>query len=211
MAGLQSWGDQLGPENWLGKTDAQIVAMGRKGWEAYSRSHHGWWKAVDYVYADAAEKRNLALLQRPGVPQGKDGRKLHEGIEKLVRESCELGYLHDSFNGRGTIEGRLAAAAEDSFYAYLRPKGQKRAEAMVVSDVTRAIDKIFSEIGDESEGQSAEGSAEIHKLKAELKSTYREIVAQVAKTTDRRGSDRILSFCRLAVDTIKDEDAVLGK
>ncbi len=178
----------------LGKTDSQILSLGREGWSDYYVSHHGFWKHADPIYAEAAKRRNERILGQPGMANAREKKRLARLLMQFADLACQVGYSADPNTGWGPRESALEAIGQDAIYAYLEPKGKKRVRSMVVSDVLKILKRAKRFQQNDLNEQSALKQTFQENL-ARLETTYREIVGLVSKTSNRPASDRVLWFC----------------
>jgi hypothetical protein len=189
-------GDDDQPDT-FGKTDAEILAMGRSAWFDYytapergGDSTAGMTQAYG-LYADAAGRRNDAL------PQQHHAAELRKLLDDFGEQSIDLA---SNFTGGGTMWIPEYAAAdcdvEDALYALLGG-GAAPAPATTTGQVQRDFAKLEHAIRDEQANRDAapyfkygEARASLAALRADFKR-----IAALAATLDRAGSDQVLAFC----------------
>jgi len=180
-----------------GKTNAQILAMGRKNWGDFYTEKEGGAVTItisdsEMLYADALGSRN----DRYG--KAKIGR-LRKLLQDTARDASEVGRAITGGGTMWTIVGAsLMTDGEETLYAVLSGKG--KTPKHVVSDVNKAYEKIRREL------QSSELPAETKKqgqesLKA-LRRDFNGLIAEAARRP-RKPSDAILDFCVKTVAAVQ--------
>lgn len=186
----------------LGKTDAQILAMGKTKWLDYYAEKEGTSTAdmcdANASYGAALKRRNDRL-----IAENLDGdwvsklRKLRKLLTSFGTSAIDLSYNRA---GGGTMWNIFYSAidtdVEEVVYGLLEQKGAKP-KALVVSTVTKALDRLASENQILARDKTASyfKAAEARKSVAEMRTQFQQILV-IAKTTSRNDSDRILGFCR---------------
>ena len=184
-------------EDTLGKSNAQILALGRKRWYAFYTAKQGEstmaMAGAEGLYGDALAWRTDRLLK---------GRK--SALRTHMRDfSNDAQAVGSAITGGGTMWNITAAGlyadTEEAFYAVL--VHSRHAPKRVVSDVAKAmrpLQKSLSAVDDPK--YRKEGDAVLTRLMADLK----RVVAD-AKPLSRRDSDTVLEFCRSTVAGVADQ------
>ena len=193
-----------------GKTNAQILAMGRDRWYTFYTSKAGDSTAAMSsaygFYYDAATARNDALIAKAGERKA-TATKLRKLLTDYCNEALGLG---ENNTGGGTmwnpISGSCMGDEEDVVYAYLVKKGPS-AKKIVVSTVTKKLDSLGALIEKTHKDPSAtyfkyEDAKESLK---KMRSDFADLTA-LAKSFARADSDRVLRFClEMATTAVGDE------
>lgn len=186
----------------LGKTDAQIIAMGMNGWQDFYTKKVGYSTAdscnANTLFGEAVARRNDKLLA-----DNLDGdftakvRKLRKLLNTYTSSAVDVGYVR---SGGGTMWNPVYAGTlgegELTLYAILSDR-VKPTSHHVVSDVSKKLDSIEKSLNkmkaDKSSAEWAKPEDAFKALKV-MRSNYAGIVA-IAKTMSRKDSDHLLSFC----------------
>lgn len=177
----------------LGKTNAQIIAMGRSKWYGFYTGKMGdstvGMTSAESLYGDALAWRNNRL----GDPRT---RRLRKVLRDVKDDAVGVGY---AITGGGTMwnitSSSLYADAEETLYAVLTKRGQ--APKRVVSDATKALDRVALAYA-KTKGEpwhSAEGGLILTHLRKDV-----TVLIGEAKRLPRSGSDALLGFCVKALD-----------
>jgi hypothetical protein len=179
----------------LGKTDAEILAMGMPDWYYYFITHNGESTAAMSQayssYAAAARQRNATM------PQSAVATELHDLLREFGENSLDIAY---NFSGGGTLwiplYGQMACDAEDITYALLGGKQYDPEEPQMTGPVNRAINHLDELIEQAHAGPEA-AYFKYHEAQAALKTvrTDWQRIKALAAGLDREDSDRVLSFC----------------
>lgn len=186
----------------LGKTDAQIIAMGIDKWQDFYTKKQGYSTAdmcqANDVYGQAVKRRNNRLLQ-----DQLDGdfklkiEKLRSLLNTYGSTSIDIAYTR---TGGGTMWNPVYAAVlaegEETIYKILSDTA-KPSRHRVVSDVTKQIDLAQQAVDKPAKNPGAEDwmrPKEAYPALKLLRKTYIEIAA-IAKTMSRKDSDHLLNFC----------------
>ncbi len=186
----------------LGKTDAQIIAMGPQKWQDLFTSKIGSSTAdmcrANEIYGQAVTRRNDRLIQSQ-----LDGdfvqqvTKCRELLSTYGSTCIDLAY---AITGGGTMWNPVYAGitgdSEMTLYGLLSDQA-KRDKARVVSDVdrlTKKLDVIFRDMRRRGSSASWVNLDDAEKSLSLLKSTFKKIVVIAAKMS-RKDSDHLLSFC----------------
>ena len=178
----------------LGKSHAQILAMGRTRWRDAFVGKFGGSTAgeagAESLYGDALAWRNDRLLKGRKSP-------LRDRLQAFKNDAVGVG---EAITGGGTMWNIIAASfyadAEETFYRVLTHTG--RAPKRVVSDVDKGLGRLgraLAAVGDPKyRKQGAESMADLQK-------EFRALVA-AARRLPRRDSDTVLEFCRKTLEAI---------
>lgn len=177
-----------------GKTNAQILSMGRPSWEKFYRAKAGdstaSMSSMEGLYGDALAWRNDRSLAKR-----KDAAKYHalrKGLQAFKNDAVEAG---SALSEGGTMWNPIAAGwyadAEETLSGVLGVG--KPAPARKVSDVTKEIAALKKAVGVSDLDGEWKRQAPVA-----LKSLDRDwaAVLRIAKTLTRRQSDLVLDFCR---------------
>lgn len=184
-------------EDTLGRSNAQILAMGRKRWYAFFTGKQGEstmaMAGAEGLYADALASRTDRLLK---------GRKsaLRADLRDFSNDAQGVGA---AITGGGTMWNITAAGlyadTEEAFYAVLVHSGH--APRRVVSDVVKAMRPLRKGLDAVDDPKyRKEGAAALTRLVADLK----RVVAD-AKPLARRDLDTVLEFCRSTVAGVAEQ------
>ncbi len=177
-------------ENTKGKTNAQILAMGRSRWHDFyvgkESSSTASESSAEGLYGDALAWRNDRLLKGHSSP-------LRKALQAFKNDAIDAG---SAITGGGTMwnitAGSLYADAEGTLYEVLTHSGH--APHRRVSDVSRAIASLrkgVSAIESSRPEDRKHGAAAVGRLEGDLRT-----VAALAAALSRRDSDDVLEFCR---------------
>lgn len=183
------------PAPTLGKTEAQILAMGRKPWNAFYTTKQGdstvARSGAEASYGDALAARNDRLLKGARSP-------LRAALQAYEEDAQAVGY---AITGGGTTwnveAASLYADAEETLHAVL--SHARRGPRVRVSAARAAVERLRRTLGrlDRHSQDSVEGHEEMRKLDGR----FRSLVARAADL-DRKGSDAVLDFCRATADGV---------
>jgi len=196
-----------------GKTNAQILAMGFDKWYSYYTKADGGestasMSMASYTYSTALAWRNDRLIGK--LPKAGQA-KMKALRAQLVTFNEKMLQAGESLTGGGTIWHIIGASAgvslEETLYGLLGGK-EKPAPAMVVSKVTKALDALDKEVANAKDSDFYEPfkKSETVKLVADARAVLKKIVAS-AVLFDRKGSDRILSFCHDRIGDARQADS----
>lgn len=179
----------------FGKTNAQILAMGRSGWyRFYTADSRGGDSNVGIVdaerlYGDALAWRNDRL-----------GKARISRLRKLLLDAKnDAVATGTAITGGGTIwsivSAGLYADAEETLYAVLTKGG--KIPPRKVSDVEKAYAKLKAGLTRGEPGVTSEKDA-----RAALARLRRDLDGAIAEAArlPRRGSDAVLDFCIRAIE-----------
>jgi hypothetical protein len=198
------------PHRTMGKTDEQILQMGQSKWFAYyagqkDEKNESKKTYIDarYSYGYAVRRVSDRILSNPHFPNRGKAKQLVVLVDKLTEECEHIGYAIDPNTGWYWVESRLYADSQDAIYGYLHPQGRPKPRPMVVSDVAKPISQIAKQLDGADNELTAESTQVTAKAKyKELRTNFGQIVRLISQTTGRTGSDRILSYCKEAVDSV---------
>lgn len=190
------------PQGTLGKTDAQIIAMGRDAWLRFHSSKAGESTAATCdahaTYGQVLFRRNAALEKK--VPKTRRDLISMFRID-LVAYCNSLIEVSASFSGGGTVWGPVSAAVssyvEETLYGVLTKK--PGAKPVTPASVSSALNLIKSEINknrkalDDFKG-SGYGAAFAAERLTGASNVFGRI-SQNAKKLDSASANRVLGFC----------------
>lgn len=175
-------------EETLGKTHAQILAMGSERWVTlYTKRKGDSTPAIAgafVTYGDALAMRNDRLLKGRKSP-------LRTHLRAFSDDLSVVGY---SITGGGTIWTIFGAQSyrdvEEAFYRVLTHSGQ--APRRVTSDVERAVATLAPMVAKvENPEDRKRAQASMVRARADLRAILVD-----ARQLSRRDSDTVLEFCR---------------
>jgi hypothetical protein len=172
-----------------GKSNAQILAMGREGWSDFFCQAEGGGSTValsgaESLYADALGWRNDKLGKAKVMP-------LRRLLRDVGNHAVEVG---TAVTGGGTmwniIANSLDANAEETIYTVLTLKGSPKKR--VVSDLEKAYRRLSADVGktDYVPELTKIGRASLPLLRRDLDQVLGE-----ARKRPRKASDALLDFC----------------
>ena len=172
-----------------GKTNAQILAMGRQGWSDFFCQAEGGGSTValsgaESLYADARGWRNDKLGKANVMP-------LRRLLTDVGQHAVEVG---TAITGGGTmwniIANSVGADAEETIYTVLTLKGSPKKR--VVSDMDKAFRRLESDLGknDYVPELTKIGRQSLPRLRRDL-----DRVLVEARRRPRKASDALLDFC----------------
>jgi hypothetical protein len=179
----------------LGKTDAEILAMGMPDWYYWYTAQQGESTAAMSQayssYAAAARRRNAAM------PQQADALELQRLLREFGEKSLDIAY---NFSGGGTmwipIYGQMACDVEDVTYMLLGGKLYDPEEPQMTGPVNRAVQQL-DDLIEQTHGDPDATYFKYDEARTALKTVradWQRIKALAAKL-DREDSDRVLAFC----------------
>ena len=183
----------------LGKSNAQILAMGRTRWhDAFVGKEGGSTMGeagAESLYGDALAWRNDRLLKGRKSP-------LRAHLQSFKNDAAGAG---EAITGGGTMWNIVAASlyadAEETLHRVLTHTG--RAPRRVVSDVDRGLGRLSRALAAIKEPKDRKRGAE---AMADLQRDFRAVVAE-ARRLPRRDSDTVLEFCRKTLDGVASQSA----
>lgn len=172
-----------------GKTNAQILAMGRSGWIDFYTGREGGattmaMAGAESLYGDALGWRNDKF------GKAKIG-KLRVLLQATARDSCEVG---TAVTGGGTMWNIIGASlmtdGEETLYSVLSGKGT--GPKHVVSDMEKAFTRLKKDL------QDSDSTPEMKKMGRDsvvlLRKDLNRVIEEAARRP-RRQSDALLEFC----------------
>jgi hypothetical protein len=194
----------------FGKTDAQILAMGRDRWMEFQGERAGQ-STADMsegmvAYRNALRRRNDRLSARASPTLRRRVAELRPLLADYTGRLMSLGAY---MTGGGTVWSNIHAGAlsdsEDTLYALLSGRSTP-AKAYTTGMVKRRLDRLAEDVTKQS-GESyntPEKTAEARKDLAAARAVFGKIAGAAGKF-DRKGSDHILAFCHYAAETAEGE------
>ncbi len=182
----------------FGKTNAQILAMGRTKWYDFATRRDGGESTAGMTgaigsYGDALAWRNDRIKPKARVV------RLRKVLQDTKNDAIAVG---SAITGGGTlwniVSVNLYADAEETLYAVLTKTG--KAPARRVSDVTKALGGLSAafEASKKESGSKPEGDQYLVALRKDVAA-----VAAEAKKLPRRASDAMLDFAKQAIEAGK--------
>ena len=179
----------------FGKTNAQILAMGRTRWYDFATKREGGESTAGMTgamgsYGDALAWRNDRIAPKARVV------RLRKLLQDTKNDAIAVG---SAITGGGTmwniISANLYADAEETLYAVLTKTG--KAPARRVSDVTKALAGLSTALAatKKESWYKPEGGQYLAALRKDVAA-----VAAEAKKLPRRESDAMLDFAKQAVE-----------
>jgi hypothetical protein len=195
-----------------GKSEAQMLEMGREKWFDFYCSQAGHSTAAmadaERYYAQALRNRNAKLIANRPTVQKQRIEALRKHMETFAFHMVDVGR---SFSGGGTIWVNIAAGApvdiEEVVYGLMGGKVGP-APKRVVSDVTKRLDAVSvqmnvykSDLEDFKDSGMGYNFAKSALLKARQEF---EKIRQIAAKLERRHSDFVLEYCADWADVSQD-------
>jgi len=195
-------------EGQYGKSEREIVAMGRNRWTDYHAERAGQTTVAmvegQIVWYNALTSRNNELLARRTPESRRKLLELDRWLEKFRLASLQAGM---AYSGGGTMWQIFGASAladrADLMHSLLTGTGTP-GKPYKVSEGSKAIGELRSLIQRaRSEGDSYRDLDEASRHAAKMGEIYPRIV-RIAATMPRKSSDLILEFCvrraKVAID-----------
>jgi len=185
-----------------GKSEAQVLAMGQDGWDAYYESRGGNSTAamvqMNAIFGEAAEHRNQRLEARVSARLRREAEDLRKLLGDYGNAAANAG---SELDGGGTMWAVVGAQIEPDteavLFALLGGKMPK-ARPMVVSEVVKQLDGLAGQIASDAKDKSDNPTFDVVVAKQALAAMRRSFarICGTAKRLKRTDSDRVLGFCR---------------
>lgn len=191
-------------EDTFGKTEAQILTMGRAKWNEFTSSQPGGSSTAGMCMTEAAfglalRRSNDRFIVKLAPARRKQIADLRQPMAKF-NEACIM--IGSTFSGGGTmwhpVHAGIQADVEEIVQAFVK-RGSKPAPKRVASDISKELDKLSVVLKqNQSELDDFKGSGfgfEVGmKALREARAEFAKIVA-IAKGMPRAESDRLLQYC----------------
>ena len=169
----------------FGKTDAQILAMGRSGWYRFYSGKTGEgpteYMSAQYVYAGALGRRNDRILKGRPVADRKR-------ILALRKEAGGFAEAMTTVNADGGTLDRLTYSDRA---VEVEELVQRLARRRYVGVPARKVSDVAKPLADSRPGNMGPAPAAL----TEARASFGRIAA-LLRSSPRRESDAVLDFCR---------------
>ncbi len=198
------------PPRTLGKTDAQILAMGQEKWSEYFEKKGGGSNAdmieACMAYTEAATRRNARLISRLPNAKAAQMRSLDKLMMDFGGHMMNAGsFISDGGSMWALFDAGSASDAQDALFAVLGG-AMHASPAMVVSKVTKQIAKVKAAIQKSRDMAESAGRTEAEALKDfELGRLDFVAIQKIAASLDRKKSNALLDFCFKRAATAVDQ------
>lgn len=187
-------------EDQLGKTDAQILKMGRDKWfDFYSKKNGDSTAAMTtsaMVYADVLGRANERALKKTGSPRIAQIKRLRPVLVSFTNSVSGIGELTTGGTMWHVLSASAYSDAEQSIADLIANK-RPYSKPAVVSEATRSFEQVVKQAATSARDNEIP-DARLKEVNDEIASARKnlKLILDLAKGLNRHDSDRVLGFCR---------------